>query len=77
MHHIKRSALSEVTTAMPPENLVDLFTAAVEPADLEVISLRQSIHRLAGIRDLLLPKLVTGQIDVSGLDLDALTESVA
>ncbi len=34
-------------------------------------------QQLAGIRDLLLPKLVTGQIDVSKLDLDALTESVA
>lgn len=30
--------------------------------------------RLAGIRDLLLPKLVTGQIDVSHLDLDAVAE---
>jgi type I restriction enzyme S subunit len=30
--------------------------------------------RLAGLRGLLLPKLVTGQIDVSRLDLDALVE---
>jgi type I restriction enzyme, S subunit len=30
--------------------------------------------RLASMRDLLLPKLVTGQIDVSALDLDALVE---
>ena len=29
---------------------------------------------LADLRDLLLPKLVTGQIDVSTLDLDALVE---
>ena len=29
---------------------------------------------LASMRDLLLPKLVTGQIDVSSLDLDALVE---
>jgi len=32
---------------------------------------------LASIRDLLLPKLVTGQIDVSRLDLDALTEAAS
>jgi hypothetical protein len=32
---------------------------------------------LASIRDLLLPKLVTGRIDVSPLDLDSLVESVA
>jgi type I restriction enzyme S subunit len=32
-------------------------------------------RRLASIRDLLLPKLVAGQINVSQLDLDALTEA--
>lgn len=77
MRHIKRSALSEVTTAVPPQDLVDLFTAAVEPAAQEVISLRQSSQRLASIRDLLLPKLVTGQIDVSRLDLEVRAGSVA
>ena len=30
--------------------------------------------RSSTLRDLLLPKLVTGQIDVSSLDLDALVE---
>lgn len=34
-------------------------------------------HALADMRDLLLPRLVTGQIDVCEVDLDALTESVA
>lgn len=29
-------------------------------------------RRLTALRDLLLPKLVTGQIDISALDLDAL-----
>ena len=32
---------------------------------------------LASIRDLLLPKLVTGAIDVSQLDLDALLDEPA
>jgi type I restriction enzyme S subunit len=77
MRHIRRSALSEVTVALPPQDLVDLFTAAVEPADREVISLRQSSHGLASMRDLLLPKLVTGQIDVSKLDFDVVVGSVA
>ena len=34
--------------------------------------LRNECSRLAALRDLLLPKLVTGQIDISTLDLDAL-----
>lgn len=37
-------------------------------------ALEQSNRRLSALRDLLLPKLVTGQIDVSTLDLDALVE---
>jgi hypothetical protein len=36
---------------------------------LDVIALTQSSRRLAAVRELLLPKLVTGQIDVSSLDL--------
>ncbi|MCA1706686.1 MAG: hypothetical protein LC808_26855 [Actinobacteria bacterium] len=40
-------------------------------------SLRSTIGRLSSIRDLLLPKLVSGQIDVSYLDLDVAGESVA
>lgn len=40
-------------------------------------TLTSANQALADVRDLLLPKLVTGQIDVSKIDLDALTESVA
>jgi hypothetical protein len=40
--------------------------------DLSVV-----VERLAMMRDLLLPRLVTGQIDVSSLDIDAVVESVA
>jgi len=32
-------------------------------------------RNLTDLRDLLLPRLVTGKIDVSNLDLDALTEA--
>lgn len=77
MRHIKRSALSEVITAVPPPHVVDRFTAGVEPIDKQVISLRQHSQRLGQLRELLLPKLVTGQIDVSQLDLDAVVGSVA
>jgi type I restriction enzyme S subunit len=33
-----------------------------------------SSRALYGMRDKLLPKLVTGQVDVSNLDLDAIVE---
>lgn len=40
-------------------------------------SLARENRALADMRNLLLPRLVTGQIDVCEVDLDALTESVA
>jgi type I restriction enzyme S subunit len=47
------------------------------PLFAQVDTLNRESARLAALRDLLLPKLVTGQIDVSGLDLDALVEAGA
>lgn len=40
----------------------------------EALVLTGASERLSQVRDLLLPKVVTGQIDVSSLDLDALME---
>lgn len=57
---------------MPLEGQIDRFTTVVDPIDQEVLVLRQETRHLAALRDLLLPKLVTGRIDVSHLDLDAL-----
>lgn len=70
MRHIKRSALTEVSTAVPAPQVVASFTAVVEPMAQEVIALLGAARELRALRDLLLPKLVTGQIDVSSLDLD-------
>lgn len=63
-----------------PEPTVDpqcSFVEAISPLRESMSCLRGSTDGLVSIRDLLLPKLVTGQIDVSELDLDALVESVA
>lgn len=43
----------------------------------EIRSLTFASRRLSSLRDLLLPKLVTGQVDVSRLDLDELVEVVS
>jgi len=74
MRHIKRSALSEVTTTVPCQLLVDRFTQDSAPMHRTAITLRAQSYDLAAMRDLLLPRLVTGRIDVSRLDLDAVLE---
>lgn len=73
MRHIKRAALDEVAIMVPPAQLVDAFTAAAEPLAQEVLRLQRSVRNLADLRSLLLPRLITGQIDAAQLDLDALT----
>lgn len=58
---------------LPPAQLNAEFTSVVSPQLALVGALRVNNKRLRRLRDLLLPKLVTGQIDVSTLDLDSLT----
>ncbi len=63
--------------AVPPLDLGRRFSAFSQDLLNGAKLLMLETRELAGIRNLLLPKLVTGQIDVSKLDLEALTESVA
>jgi len=60
----------------PPDDLRTAFVGALASMLGSVDELLDAADQLALIRGLLLPKLVTGQIDVSHLDLDALTELV-
>jgi type I restriction enzyme S subunit len=59
----------------PPGDMRASLVSALGPTLGLVDELLDGSDRLALIRDLLLPKLATGQIDVSHLDLDALTEA--
>lgn len=69
----------EEALVIVPEVAVDAaFAEKVSPVHELCWTLRVENATLANLRDLLLPKLVTGQIDVSKLDLDALSmEQVA
>ncbi len=58
----------------PTPELDRRFAEVVGPHQQLVWTLRKASARLADLRDLLLPRLVTGQVDVSRLDLDALLE---
>jgi type I restriction enzyme S subunit len=57
--------------AVPPSDLARHFNALCRETLECAAHLMMGNRRLAAVRDLLLPKLVTGQIDVSDLDLDA------
>lgn len=75
--HVNLTLLREFEIVAPPSDLQHRFGDLVRGLDQEASALRAQARTLGAVRDLLLPKLVTGQIDVSHLDLDALTEAAS
>jgi type I restriction enzyme S subunit len=57
----------------PTEEVAALFESDAMPMLEEVFQLRLQNDQLAKARDLLLPRLVTGQLDISDIDLGVLT----
>lgn len=74
---ITQANLNRIPVLVAQPSLQESFDQVVDPIFDEWRALQTDIAPLAAIRDLLLPKLVTGQIDVSDLDLDAVVESVS
>ena len=71
---LSRTAIAGQPMVLPPTEVQQRFGTKVHALRQMEIELSSAADRLAAIRDLLLPKLVTGQIDVSKLDLDAVLE---
>lgn len=69
---ITKGAFKRFPFVVPPQLLLDKYRVATQPLERQVHALEQLTRNLASLRDRLLPKLVTGQVDVSSLDLDAL-----
>lgn len=62
---------------LPAASVIDQFAELSESLASQASVLAAQSERLASIRDMILPKLVTGQIDVSSLDLQAIVEEAA
>jgi type I restriction enzyme S subunit len=76
MHHIKRSALDQVCTVVSPGSIRNQFQELVDPMHLQIVTLTRHVRNLGRTRDLLLPRLLSGQIDVEALPEPALTEPI-
>ncbi|MGI8809093.1 MAG: restriction endonuclease subunit S [Acidimicrobiales bacterium] len=74
---IGKKELEQVPVLVAPDEIESVAEGLLAENLAMLRSLTFQSRTLGAIRDLLLPKLVTGQIDVSHLDLDALVESVA
>ncbi|MDQ3671055.1 MAG: restriction endonuclease subunit S [Actinomycetota bacterium] len=74
---ISRSVLSRLELLVPNRDSVLRFGQYLAPLLSEQTALRRSLFSLAATRDLLLPRLVTGRLDISDLDLGDLLPAEA
>jgi type I restriction enzyme S subunit len=74
---VSAKVMTEPQIVLPPVEAQQQFDEHVQPLRAMLNGLIEQSSGLAAIRDLLLPKLVNGQIDVSDLDLDAVVGSLA
>jgi len=66
---ISRGEFREFPIAVPPPPIENIFTETVEPMCRLIENLIKKNHNLVVTRDLLLPKLISGELDVSELDI--------
>lgn len=69
---VRNECFDSYPIATPPRWLAEKFERVTEPLLSQVKVLLDASEGLSTLRDRLLPKLVTGEIDVSDLDLDAM-----
>ena len=69
MGHIKREELAKAEVLIPCEKDYTSLSSIMQPVFELIISNRIESRKLAALRDELLPKLMTGEIDVSDVQL--------
>jgi type I restriction enzyme S subunit len=74
--HLGKRHLAQLRFLVPVPEVAARATEILDPLMLLGISLRQQIQNLRQTRNLLLPRLISGEIDVSNLDVGA-TEPAA
>lgn len=67
---VRKDTLRHFPLAIPPEATMKEFSDLVRPYFEMAENLRLQLENLRATRDLLLPKLISGEIDVSELDID-------
>ena len=66
---VSQSNLKSVPTIIPPQSVLSDFDHIIQPLFSEIRNLRTENANLATLRDSLLPKLMSGELDVSEIDL--------
>lgn len=73
---LNRNVVHALPAVCPPRKLIEKWDSIAAPMFESMEVLRRQNQRLGMLRDLLLPRLTTGEIDVASLDLDELVEEL-
>lgn len=66
---INRNSLNDMPILIPPDDILDEFERIVAPMDLTIRNNYDENCRLQDIRDTLLPRLMSGELEVSDIDI--------
>lgn len=66
---INRNSLNDMPILIPSDDMIEKFERIVAPMDAKIRNNYDEICRLQKIRDYLLPRLMSGELDVSALEL--------
>ena len=72
---INQANLRALPATIPSKTIMDKFNYTIKPLFDLIRKNREENIRLSAIRDTLLPKLMSGEIDVSNVDISALTST--
>ena len=67
--NLKTDILKNYPTVLPPREVLEKFDDIIKPIFATILSNTREIKRLSQIRDTLLPKLMSGEIDLSSIDI--------
>ncbi|MBR3140192.1 MAG: restriction endonuclease subunit S, partial [Methanobrevibacter sp.] len=62
--------LKQIDLVVPPENILKEYNDLIFPLIKQMVTIKSEISKLTKLRDTLLPKLMSGEIDVSKINCD-------
>ena len=65
---ISRGVFKTIEFQQPPRELTSRFNKSVAPMAQQILTLQRQTANLRRTRDLLLPRLLSGQIEIAGID---------
>ena len=68
---IRMASLKAYTISLPPHHVLHQFDMTIQPLVEKIVAANKEIDTLAALRDTLLPKLMSGEIDVSRVEVPA------